>query len=262
MTSEMMATVLETLGEYFRSPLTVPAARAYAMGLEDLTDEQLQRAAKQAIKECKFMPTAAELLTFAGAARDLDFEALTAWTAVRRAVDEHDHPHSVDFGVLVNAAVRAVGGWQYLCDAPLNDLDVWARKEFLRVFPLLAAKDLATLEGEPHRGSVPGPVYRIAIGGELPPVALPPVASPVYDLVRELAEAKSQTGAAPSGAREMRAAMQNLDRPAGTPGDPLEAVAAAPPPREVKPKAPLMTDAEVEARKVAIAAQFAARGVA
>lgn len=245
MTSEMLATIIETLGEYFRSPLTVPATRAYAMGLEELTDEQLQLAARRAIKECKFMPTAAELLAFAGRKpRNVASEAAEAWGDVRKAIDQHDHSHAVDFGSLVNAVVRNVGGWQRLCGLGLTDLDVWARKEFERVYAMLAEKDPATLQGEFHAGSVDGPVYQVAIGGNPPARALPAVETPqaakMRDVVRELAEAKSQAGAA---------------RESGLP------VPTAPPPREAKPKVPPMTEADLAARKAEIAAQFAARGV-
>jgi hypothetical protein len=228
---EVLRGGLATMGITFNREMTAALADVYWNALQVLTEAELTRAFARALTECKFFPVPAELLTFAGRGpRDVGADAIEAWGAVRRAIDVHDWNHSVDFGPLVNAVVRNLGGWRELCDLKLPDLDVWARKRFTQTYAAFADKDPGTLNGAPLM-SATSKVYRIPIGSVLPPLALPAPPSAVADIVRELVDGP----------------------PAPTPRMPTEPPVLAP----AKPKAPPMTDAAVEARKAEIARQMA-----
>lgn len=236
-TRESVIQAVTMLATTFNRPVTAEFVEAYQLGMSGLGPDDVARALKRALRECKFMPAPAELIALSGASERRGLATAEAWEAVRRAIDVHDYTTSVDFGPLVNAILRNMGGWLRLCDLPLEGLDVWARKEFERLYAEFAEKDPATLHGEPHRGAFGGPFVPVAIGGKLPPRALPPPAAPAVDVVRELAEAKSD------------------------PPPPPSAPPKAPPVPAVRPKAPPMTQEQVETRKAEIRAQMAARGV-
>lgn len=193
---EAMVTSVTLLAANFNRETSAPLFESYWLVLSDLGPEELAVATRRALAECKFMPTASELLTLSGHGRSVVFDAAQAWEAVRRAIDKHDYTTSVDFGPLVNAIVRNIGGWLRLCDLPREDLDVWARKEFERLYAEFANKDAATLHGEPLAGAFGGAPVRIPIGGKMPPRALPPAKTAISDLVRNLADAKSIDAAA------------------------------------------------------------------
>lgn len=61
MNKQAFAVTLETLAECYRVVLTEAATRGYWIGVEDLTDAEFQAAAKQALRECEFMPAPAQL---------------------------------------------------------------------------------------------------------------------------------------------------------------------------------------------------------
>lgn len=176
-----------------RQPLEDAALEGFWMVLGDLTDDEFAVATKRAMTECKFMPAPSELLTLAG--RGHDAGAAEAWEAVRRAVDVHDYTASVDFGPLVNAVVRNLGGWDRLCRLDLEALNVWARKEFERVYAAFSPKDPASLNGEPHIGAFKGRLIPIRIGGKLPirriEAAPGTMLAETRNLVRELADGKA-----------------------------------------------------------------------
>ena len=187
--------MMAMLGETFRRDLTEPMMDGYWMALEDLTEDEFRAAATRAVRECKFMPAPSELRAFVRQPRNVESEALEAWEAVRGAIDKHDYTDSVDFGPLVNAVVRNLGGWYRLCDLKLEQLDVWTRKEFERVYGEFAHKDPSTLHGDAHIGAFNKVPVRIAIGGvkPLPQLEPPPTngAGSVRQLIRDLANGKS-----------------------------------------------------------------------
>jgi hypothetical protein len=191
---EAFATSMAVLAASFNRELPGPAIEGYWLALQDLSEAELAAATKRALAECRFMPAPVELLALAGRARSLVADTAQAWEAVRTAMDRHDYTASVDFGPLVNAVVRNIGGWDALCRASLPDL-VWRRKDFERVYEAFASKPADQLNGEYHRGALKGPPVRIAIGGKLPPkqieAATDVVALNARGVVRALADAKS-----------------------------------------------------------------------
>jgi hypothetical protein len=161
---------------------------AYWQFLRDLDLEALKRAVGMAGRTLRFFPKPSELRELAGRSRSADIA--TAWEAVRAAMDRYDYTHSVDFGPLVNAVVRNLGGWVEICGKSILQL-VWVRKDFERVYEAFASTDHASLRGEPLRGAFGGEPVRIAIAGVTPPLQLPPAPNGASTLVRQLADSKT-----------------------------------------------------------------------
>jgi len=183
---EAFATALAVVFAAFDKPLAPAALEAYWLALSDLTEAELAGATKQALQECKFLPSPAELRAYAGRLK-IETRAVMAWDVVRATIDKLDYTGSPDFGPLVNAVVRNLGGWPRLCALTLPQL-VWARKDFERVFAMLALLDTDRLNGHPLQGGSDY-VTRITIPGEAG--STPRVATPIGATVRRLADAKS-----------------------------------------------------------------------
>jgi hypothetical protein len=191
---EKFAASITVLASTFNRELPAAAIEGYWIALKGLSDTEMAAATARALSECRFMPAPAELLALAGRGRSIDTEAAEAWEAVRCAVDVHDYTDSVDFGPLVNAVVRNLGGWDRLCRLDLEALNVWARKEFERIYAAFAPKDPATLNGDPHIGAMRGKPVPIRIGGKLPvrriEAAPGTMLAEARGLVRSLADGK------------------------------------------------------------------------
>lgn len=244
---------------------------AYQIALGKLSPGEVASAMERALSECKFMPTPAEFLALAGRTpRDIAAEATLAWDAVRKAMDGLDVYGNPDFGPVVNAVVRNLGGWVYLCEQKLSELE-WRRKDFERVYRLWAEKDPSLLpDGAPLIGQWGhAPVTRIVIAGlPLQQAALAPVETPqaaeMKSLVRGLAEAKTQTGAAApndalNGANLVDQPVSQRTHEKDSSGAPKGGGSAeSPPPRETKPPTRI-TEAEKAAALAKMREQLGAR---
>jgi hypothetical protein len=191
--TQSVAAAVTMLSETFRQPLSEAGAKGYILGVEELTVEQVGMVCRRALRECKFMPTPAELLALAGKAgpQVLAAEIAEAWTAARRARRVHSYTTGVDFGPLVNAVIRSMGGWLVFCGHNDDALEAFERKKFETAYAAFRARGELGSMGEPLRGEFPG-VERVAIGGQAAPARqLESKRGPVADVVRELAEAKA-----------------------------------------------------------------------
>jgi hypothetical protein len=171
-----------------RKELSDAAIEGYWLALKDLADGQIRGCIVRALRESKFLPAPSELRELAGSGKAA--AALVAWDAVRAAMRKHGYTTSVDFGPVVNAVVRNMGGWIRLDDMPTAELDVWGKKEFERVYGLLSTQSAESLNGAPLVGQFGGEPVRIAIGGIMPLRRLGAV-SETSAVVRQLADAKS-----------------------------------------------------------------------
>src|SRR5688572_10891588 len=151
------------LSETFNRPLTDAMMDGYWLVLEPLSEVEMRAAARAALSTGKFMPSPSELLSFARPARNPAADPILAWQAVRKALDKYDYlVGSIDFGPLVNAVIRNLGGWDTLCKATLPELDNpgWLRKRFEEVYRALATtSEPSALHGEPLAGALP-PNYK------------------------------------------------------------------------------------------------------
>lgn len=179
-------TSMVALGVVFNQPVDGVMLDAYWLFLSGLDKTAFGAAVFAAGRTLKWFPKPAELLELAGAgATARRGEVADAWEAVRTAMDRYDYIHSVDFGALVNAVVRNLGGWQALCARSSREL-IWERKRFEEIYELFSISK-AELRGDPLPGYFGGKPTRIAIGGKLPPLRIEPVDTAVQLTVRDLA---------------------------------------------------------------------------
>jgi len=130
--------IVAALAEMFNRELSHTGLLLYVQALDDLDVDTVQRAAGLAAKTCKFFPTPVELRELAGQARPED-RALLAWEAFATAVERVGGYASPDFDdPLINATVRALGGWQRVCELPTAEFDKWFRQDFVKTYTAFA----------------------------------------------------------------------------------------------------------------------------
>ena len=148
--SEVERAVVVAVGamaEVFGRQATEATVRAYQMGLEGLTVEQVGQAAKRALQSSRFMPSPAELREFAGESPVSD-RAVIAWDALQRARGRFGYWHSVCFDdPAINAAVRSLGGWERLPERFEQESEPFLRKEFERAYGTYARRGITRAEG-------------------------------------------------------------------------------------------------------------------
>lgn len=135
---ERFAVLMNGMASTFRQEPTEALLTGYWIGLRDLPIEAIESAVGRGLRECRFMPCVAELREMAGDIRPED-RAIQAWVCFERAVTEHGGYASVDFeDSLINATVRALGGWERCCGMPAEEFDRWLPREFQRVYSSFA----------------------------------------------------------------------------------------------------------------------------
>lgn len=104
---------------------------------DEFTDEEWQRAVSACLRSERWFPVPVTLLEAArGSVADT---AELAWMTVTQAVEAVGAYRTANFDdPLINATIRALGGWVALCDTPAAEFDRWTRKEFLRAYGSLA----------------------------------------------------------------------------------------------------------------------------
>jgi hypothetical protein len=195
------ADALTALGLATGAVVTKPLLAAYWALLRPLPLETFLTATEAAGRTLRWFPRPAELLDLGGAGASARKAAIAAaWEAVRAAMDRYDYLQTVDFGPTVNAVIRNMGGWQWLCGRSERAL-TWDRKKFEELTELYVVSPPHALRGEPLPGTCfPRPV-RIAIDGRLPALRTETPRAELPAIVRELAEQKSQSNPNPAEAR-------------------------------------------------------------
>lgn len=122
--------------ELFGKTPSAELTKLYQLALADLSVEQIERGFTKAIRELKFFPRPAEIRELCGVMTARD-RATIAWAAVDRATGTNGYYSSVDFGdTLTHAAIRALGGWTWLCD---NTAEMeFRRRDFLSAYETLS----------------------------------------------------------------------------------------------------------------------------
>ncbi len=144
-----LARVLAVLAETFNETVSEIRAEGYLMGLVDLSIEQVEAAAKAALKSSKFFPRPAELRELAvGSVED---HAEAAWSKLLgevRRVGAYGAPKLPD--ECRDVMVRLWGTWGHLCATlPCEGPELlgWA-KRFKAIYasanPIASAKGLST----------------------------------------------------------------------------------------------------------------------
>lgn len=131
---EKIAVTIAALCEAFNRSPTKATFMAYEIGLGDISDEQLDRAALATLQSAsqKFMPTPGELRALAlTEGRGVESRVDEAWSTLNRAIDKFGAGRSVNFrDGLINATVRMLGGWERICQLPVEEFEKWFQKDF------------------------------------------------------------------------------------------------------------------------------------
>lgn len=100
--------------------------------LSDLKQEQLVDAIRRFNRESTEYPTPAAVRRYAGAvAASIEDRARVAWSIVRREISRTGAYDSIDFDdAVTNATVRAMGGWERMCDVT-TDVLPFREKDFI-----------------------------------------------------------------------------------------------------------------------------------
>ena len=115
--------------------VTADSLRMWLDALCDLTEAEIEFALRRFNRDSTDFPTPAAVRRFAGPKGLSDEQrASVAWDAVTAAIRDHGAYRSVDFSDrIINAVVRAYGGWERLCGEDL-DQRTWNRKRFIEAY--------------------------------------------------------------------------------------------------------------------------------
>jgi len=167
-----LAVVIGALAESFRQKITPATIKGYEMGLDDLPIEAVERAARIAIRQCEFMPTAQKLRELAGELRP-EQRASLAWAAMLKALAQHGPYRAVDFDdPALNATVRAMGGWpqvdQLLGETSAEKTEGIIRKRFEQTYCAILARGISPEAARPLSGLSQIPRAPELVACELP----------------------------------------------------------------------------------------------
>ncbi len=133
---ERFAIAITGLFESFRGKASPGLLKIWYAALGDIPADELDAAVVRAVQTKTFMPTASELRELCGSAGgSFDTMAEQAWVTFVDAVRRLGPEKTVNFrDGLVNATIRAHGGWQRCCGLPRSEFDKWLRKEFIATY--------------------------------------------------------------------------------------------------------------------------------
>ena len=142
------AGVLAMLAETFNTDIGPRGVDGYWVALQTLSFADFSAAVHACLRECRFMPKPAEILERAPAG-NVDMLAAQAWESVtkvsHRGGDKLPDP-------VANRVVAMMGGWHKITSMPSEQFHVWCRKEFLRMYGLVAQNESVDglLSGDPE----------------------------------------------------------------------------------------------------------------
>lgn len=133
--NERTAKAIVALCEAFNRKASPAMIAAYAMGLQGLGPDLIERACRLALQRSRFMPVPAELREMAITdGRDYGTVAEAAFRVLQRAAVRGPGA-SINFADgAINAAVRRLGGWQRVAGTSREGFDVWLRKDFVEAY--------------------------------------------------------------------------------------------------------------------------------
>lgn len=143
---------ITALAELFNRELSTITLRAYLAALADLSLEEVQRACLSAMQTRKFMPMPAELRELAGL-EPPSVAAMRAWESARKTVRLYGAYRSPDFeDQVINATIRALGGWVEFCSMDPEQLDKFTRKDFEKIYAGFLQYGVSQDAGQPLAG--------------------------------------------------------------------------------------------------------------
>lgn len=147
--------LLVMLAGAVRAELDEAALGGYALALDDLPLDRIEAAVRRAVRECRFMPSAAELRVMAGE-MPADQRAQIAWDAACNAVRRHGYTRSVAFDdPVIHATIKHLGGWCWFCEASSSDeFPVHVRRNFEEAYRRYFASGITAEMAEPLVGEL------------------------------------------------------------------------------------------------------------
>ena len=146
-----VAACVAVLAEAFGRTPSPTTFRAYEWGLDGLTPIQIEQAARQALRTCRFMPSPSELRELVSGS--LADRAEQAWLLVCLAVERLGHRKSVDFGdPAIHAAIRSLGGWEHICTLSADEFDRFLQPRFVRAYIAFCRSGVGGDAGRPLLG--------------------------------------------------------------------------------------------------------------
>lgn len=152
---EKFSTAIGAMAEGFGRDVTAGMLQHYWAALRDLDLTDVQRAILACGRECRFLPTAAEIRQRCGAGADAIAEK--AWETVVKAIQEYGYTYSVRFqDPVVTRCLERLGGWETVTGQESAELHKWTHKAFLEAYVDLFGCDLEvrTLKGATHTALV------------------------------------------------------------------------------------------------------------
>lgn len=144
--------LVTVLCEAYGRTATAATFAAYELGLEGIDLPAIKAAVTQSLRRGKFMPSPAELREMSGELKPED-RAQRAWLAVGQAMHEHGGYRTVTFDdVVINAAVRSVGGWERICETDPKEFESHTRREFLKAYASLCIAGVGEEQAAPLIG--------------------------------------------------------------------------------------------------------------
>jgi hypothetical protein len=147
--TERLVHLVAGLCEAFNRTPSQATFMAYEIGLEDLPISAIELAVRRALRECRFMPSPAELRELSGEMSAED-RATVAWDCVLSNVHLGPYKH-VSFADdrIINATIRNLGGWPMFVSRFTDaESEKWLRLEFCKTYRSL------------HRANVNGDICR------------------------------------------------------------------------------------------------------
>lgn len=138
--TQEFASLMGMLAEAYGQTITSSRIRIYAASLFDVPIETVKVAASQAIRECKFFPSPAELRGFVAPSRE--DRAMVAWVAFGQAASSVGAYASVEVedGAAAHALEQVFGSWANFCAMEDGPALAHRRQEFLAAYRVAATE--------------------------------------------------------------------------------------------------------------------------
>ena len=118
-TTEAVTVAMKIFSETYLKEISKETARAYDAALSELTDKELSGAIAACMRQCKYFPSPAEIIEFAGKQQQTPTASIGAifdrLIGIARKSGRYRAYKFTD--PLTAVAVRRIGGWSRLCDA-------------------------------------------------------------------------------------------------------------------------------------------------
>jgi hypothetical protein len=149
---EEITKLITMLAEAFGRKASAATFAAYELGLEGIDLASIKLAVSKALRTSQYMPPPSELRELSGEHKPED-RAQVAWLAVGDAMRTHGGYRTITFDdVVINAAVRSVGGWARVCEADPKEFEAHIRRDFMKAYTALCVTGVGEDQAAPLIG--------------------------------------------------------------------------------------------------------------